>query len=181
MLNEWELNSLYDIFLHVRNDPENENHEKMLLSAVRVLEQGPSCDEISQNRFFDSASDVLSQEELKRYGFYQYDKNANAPKYYVRDERVHKMVLKVCRELLNALRENDSEKTVDLADALHNLPGMLVNASNTVPDRFWETQLTVYRNKWDKNFLTDEENELQSDNLRIRKKRAKRKFLFFKF
>jgi hypothetical protein len=60
-----------------------------------------------------------------------------------------------------AVNENNTERVYDLADALHDLPILLVANNFSIPACYWKQHIKYYRKKWNENFLKKEQKSMK--------------------
>ncbi len=68
------------------------------------------------------------------------------------DELAKQILIKGCKAIEEAVKSKNWEKTEDLADALHNLPVLIVKNNMKIPKSFFKNELRWYIKKWGENF-----------------------------
>ena len=63
-------------------------------------------------------------------------------------------------EICTQLKQKNFDRAYDLVDAIHCLPEAIMKKKQWNSKVFWKTYIKLYREKWDKNFLSIEEKKL---------------------
>jgi len=70
-------------------------------------------------------------------------------------------MIKICDELVSVLQLKNFDLAYDLADAIHCLPNIIAENNFTIPKSYWKSHVQYYRNKWDKDFLINEQKAIK--------------------
>ena len=157
MLISYDLYDLSAIFLNVREFPDYELNSEVLSRCISVLSDRSNPQELNQ---FRTALCLIPLLDTEKFNFV-FTKNVYV--YFptlLKTESIYGLLIEACKCLLKAIQENNKEKVVDLADCLHNLPIMIANNNSVVPKSFW-TFIKYYREKWDKDFLKNEQKAIK--------------------
>ncbi len=68
-------------------------------------------------------------------------------------------------EICTQLRHENFERAYDLLDAIHCLPEAIISKKQWNSKAFWKMYIRPYREKWDNQFLSSEERELQNTGI----------------
>lgn len=157
MLNAFDLYDLHAIFVNIRNNESNPLNHDIVFNTLQVIKKR------STNFSFNQFRNALLSLELSNCQEYAFVFTQNTYPYIpflLKDENVYELLECVCDELLDVINGCNYVQIKDLADAIHNLPLLLVENNSTIPDDFWKYEIDFYRNKWNKSFLTAFKNKL---------------------
>lgn len=73
------------------------------------------------------------------------------------DDNTYVILSKICEKLRNTLLQNEFEEAEDLTNAVHCLPDIIAENHLTITASYWKSHIKCYRDKWDKEFLRNEE------------------------
>ena len=150
MLSVYDLYDLSGIFKNIRAFPEYHLNDKVLENTLLVLQTGQQEYIFNQFRFAISSIPDLDKDV---YAFAFVENYYTHFPSFLKDETILLLLQEACRCLLQIVKTNNSERVVDLADCLHNLPVDIAENRFRVPKYFWKTVVKNYRKKWDENFL----------------------------
>ncbi len=151
MLSVYDLYDLHAVFVNIRQFPDDELNEAVLLNVIEVLTESRNTHQL--NKFRLSLSNIPSLKEKELYKFVFYNNVYTFFPKTLNDAYVYKILIEACNCLLKAVMEKYREKVVDLADCLHNLPIYIAENNLSIPKKFWRREVKYYRKKWDKEFL----------------------------
>lgn len=60
------------------------------------------------------------------------------------------------KELELLLGDGEYERAYDLVDAIHMMPEIIADYG-TLNDSFWQVHIAPYRNRWNRNFLVEQQ------------------------
>jgi hypothetical protein len=151
MLSVYDLYDLHAILVNIRHYPDYEMNEEILLNVINVLSERQNIIKINQFRLSLANIPSLKEEELYKFVFHN-----NVYTYFptiLKDDYIHRVLIESCCCLLNAIKEKNMDKILNLSNCLHNLPIYIVENNLSIPKHFWKREVKYYRTKWDSNFL----------------------------
>ncbi len=152
-MNQYDLYDIAAIYTIIRADPDGPDNQQVLSTLCKILSNEENYRYVNALRM-----ELATIENLDSESFY-FAFVENVYTYFsgfLKDERIFSTLLEATKNLLTATRESQ-EKTVVLADVLHNLPIDIANNNFQIPDTFWEREVSYYRKNWDKDFLVEQE------------------------
>ena len=163
MLSIYDLYDLSAILKTIRSFPGYKLNREVILKVITVLEK--DNDNYSFNQFRVALRSIPKLHKEKYYYAYTDNLYVYFPRF-LKNGKVYNILISCFKRLLMVVEECDYDKTVDLADCLHNLPILIAENNFTVPKIFWQIFVNPYRNKWDMNFLCAEQkaNQEQTEN-----------------
>lgn len=156
MLSMYDLYDLHMILVAIRSYPDATINSNVVSKIIAVLNNRMESNEINQFRRELRAVETIEQIDIYDFVFFE-NKYSYFSLPFLKDERVYVVLLVAFEELTTVLKEGNCEKIVDLVDCLHDLPIILVKNNYSIPKLFWKTFVKYYRNKWNKDFLRDEQ------------------------
>ena len=146
----------YDIYWSiVLMRSENHEYHYDVTKAIKDVVDAEQKDTIVE---FNTIRKALSRvQELKENSRWQWILTEN---YYtggiqiIKDDIAYQILSAMLEELLTCLRQQNSTQIYALADALHNIPIILVDNSKH-PKRRIAREISSYRSKWNPCFLKD--------------------------
>ncbi len=157
MLSVYDLYDLASIFKNIRAFPQYQLHDKVLEKTLIVLQN--KTDEYVFNQFRFAISSIPSLDE-NMYGFAFVENYYTYFPSFIKEKEILLLLQKSCSSLLEVVKMHNTERIMDLADCLHNLPIDIAENHLHIPQFFWKTSAKQYRKKWDKNFLLYEQKAL---------------------
>lgn len=153
------LGSLYQILVLVRFKI-SEQYSFIILKTIQKLLNNTLDYELLKNN-------ILKIEELDEYSrdylnnvLNTIEKNKN-----INNKNEIDKYIPILRESINTviyfLEKGQIERAYDLIDAIHCLPIMLLEKKRWRPSGFWKNYINPYREKWDKDFLCNEEKKIR--------------------
>ena len=156
MLSIYDLYDLHAIFVRIRFSPENAINYDIIQKVTDVLKNNRENSDANQFRI--AVRSVSGLEKNKLYDFiYTENKYIYYPLSPLSDESICAVLISCCEELLRVISEKNTEHISAIADCLHNLPIFIAENNLTIPKNFWKYEVTLYRKKWNKNFLLAEQ------------------------
>lgn len=148
------MHDLHFIFCSIRSFPCDQINQEILEAVIDVIKNRHDCNEFNQFRI--AIQSIPNYRE--RYGFAQ-TQNVYCyfPLSFLKNEEIYLLLRKACEELLDAIIEKNEVKIYELADCLHNLPIYLLENNYAIPKSFWKNEISSYRRKWNKSFLSTEQ------------------------
>ena len=148
----YDLYDLSEIITMMRHYYKYERFNEVLEEIIKVLQDRSRNGEINIIRTALSNIQDLDR-ELFHFVYTQ-----NVYTYFpgfLKDEKIYAVLIRAFLELQIVLKSKNDEQIFDLADTLHNLPND-ISKNLTIPKWFW-SNLKYYREKWDKDFLRNEQ------------------------
>jgi len=151
------------VFVIIRSDiknPYNVDLLKIISKYCLLLKE----DQSTKFETFKSAIDSIINEhdeinELIENALKIYEVNPitdNLDEIYRYLSVISDTALEVCSQL----RQKNFDRAYDLVDAIHCLPEALISKKQWDPKTYWKIYIRPYREKWDKQFLKNQEREL---------------------
>ena len=156
---------LYDItfsLMIIRYRISDQKNLNVLYQIIKVLEAANATNlqqsddewiEDNQIRKAISTVDDLDQE----FWSFAFHNNVYVNQQILKNPYIYDLLIKILRELLYVIKNEEFKKAFDLADNVHCLPELIADNNFTVPTRFWKYFVKNYRKKWDKKFLRKEQ------------------------
>ena len=148
MFLSYDLYDLYAVLIRVRAKPNYELNEDILDKIVKLL----SSYEDSESNCIRKELRSISGLDRELYEFVFVDNYYTFVPFILKDEGIYSVLLRAFNALLSAVQSKNNEKIFELADCLHNLPAEIAQ-SGRIPKKFWQNEVKLYRQKWDRNFL----------------------------
>ena len=150
---------LYDIsyaFCIIRSDVRYDLCGRILLEITNALKNENVYEDNQIRRAIASVENISG----KQWDFV-YHNNVYVNFKLLKDKHIYDLITKICEELIVLFNSNAFERFYDLIDAVHCLPEIIADNKFSVPDDYWDNYIVPYRNKWDKQFLVQEQRCLQ--------------------
>ena len=154
-------NDLYDItfaLIIIRNNITERSNPQILSQIIKVLEKENNTED-NQVRKAISCIDGLNRE----YWFFAYHNNVYVTHQILNKADIYSLLIKLFQSLICELNKKEFDKAYDLVDSFHCLPEIIADNNFTIPKSFWKTFVKDYRDKWDDNFLRDEQRKKIGD------------------
>ncbi|MBR6935184.1 MAG: hypothetical protein IKH41_06815 [Clostridia bacterium] len=142
-------NDLYDIGFAlsiIRNTISEKNNSIIVSKIISVLESEKTDD--NQIRKAISSIEGINN-ELWNFAFHN---NVYVVHQLVKNISLYSLLIKVMKDLESQLLNEEYEKAYDLLDCFHCLPTIIADNNLIIPKSFWNTNVRIYREKWDSNF-----------------------------
>lgn len=153
-------NDLYDIayaWTLIRNEVTYDLNYTIISRIEQTLRSDASNCELNQIRIaIASIPDLDSQ----KWG-YVYHNNVYVYCQVIRDKLIIELLINLCILINQLIKECKNEQVYDLLDCCHCLPYIIADNNLLIPSSYWKNNIRQYRQKWDKNFLKEEEDKLK--------------------
>lgn len=144
-----DFNDLHYIFVLIRSNPENTALAATLEEMAAYLARPDETTVIQAN----TVRHIMQQYVQENDELFQWVFAEKAPTELVKDNACYAVISAVLLELVCALRD-DAERAYLAADAVHNIPLLLLEAKN--PYRAISDCIQEYREKYHNDFLKSE-------------------------
>ncbi len=147
MLSIFDLFDLHAVFVNIRNDPNNTQNQKIVEAVLFSVNDTDCISGNSLRKAIGSACTDLPQE----YAFVYAENNYPFIPFLLKNENKRNLLSFCASYLLQVIKEKNAERISDTADAMHNLPMLLLDARDL--NFFWRGSIVPYRKKWDRSFF----------------------------
>lgn len=150
MLNTFDMYDLHSILVNIRTLPLYYLNPHIIAKIIDVLNDKDNNHDVNQIR--KALKSIKSINEP----IYSFVYTLNSYPYipmFIKESKTYDILIKCFKTLSTVVNGNNIEKVQDLADALHNLPLLIVENKGLIPDSFWNFDINNYKVKWDKQFL----------------------------
>ncbi|MHB1453783.1 MAG: hypothetical protein ACYCYM_07515 [Saccharofermentanales bacterium] len=149
------INDLHDmsaIFTGIREDIKNDKNEIIIQKIIQVLFMK---DTYEYNQLRNTLKDIDGLDKEKwNFVFHE---NLYVYNAILHDDNIYVILTKICEKLRNAILQNKFDEAEDLTNAVHCLPDIIAENHLTITANYWNSHMKYYRDKWDKDFLKNEE------------------------
>ncbi|MBS5843405.1 MAG: hypothetical protein KIC77_07975 [Clostridiales bacterium] len=153
MISDYDLLDLSAIFVLMRYDISNENNIIILTKVIDVLSKGDTYYIDNQIRIALASLSYLDKEAWE----FVYHNNVYVTYRFLENKIIYSILVQSCIAVKEALANDELEKAYDLFDCIHCLPEIIADNKLKIPKNYWKTHVSIYRKKWDKMFLINEE------------------------
>lgn len=133
MLSVYDLYDLGAVFKNIRAFPDYSMNALVMLKSIAVLNDRENN---NFNQFRTAISSIPSIDSEMYYFVFVKNVYVYFPTL-VKNESVYQILLRSCELLYDAIMENNRQKVMDLADCIHNLPVIIVEANFKIPKSFY--------------------------------------------
>ena len=154
MLSVYDLYDMSAIYKIIRAYPTYELNSSVLEKLLLVLKNNDSRYEYNQIR---TSLSMISNLDTEKFFFVP---TLNVYSYFpgfLKNESVYRVLIEATNKLLDCVKNDQVQISVDLADCLHNLPIDIADNRFSIPPKFWKAEVLTFRKKWDTSFLCNEE------------------------
>lgn len=153
------IHDLYDIsqaFIGMRADIKYDKNIFILQNIIKVLRSNNSYE---PNQIRNTLAEIpdLDREKWE----YVYHQNLYVYHSPLKNQKIINILIKSCEELIIALQSKNFDSAWDLVDTIHCLPDIIAENKFSITKSYWKSHVKYYRDKWDKNFLKDEQKALK--------------------
>ena len=142
-------------FSTIRNDIQYEHNCNILLKIISVLN---ASEKYEDNQIRKALASIEGLDRERWY--YVYYNNVYVHRELLKYECIYLLFIKLCKELHCVLSRGSFEKAYDFIDSFHCLPDILADHHFLIPKNYWKIYVWPYRKKWDIDFLTKEEKNI---------------------
>ncbi len=165
MISDYDLLDLSAVFKLMRSDIFNENNVMILTKVIDVLSKGETDYIDNQIRMALASISSLDKEKWK----FVYCNNVYVTYKFLKNKIIYSILIQSCMVIKEALAKHELEKSYDLLDCIHCLPEIIADNKLKIPKNYWKTHIAIYRKKWDKMFLLNEEKlYLKNEKMQVR-------------
>ena len=153
------INDLYDmsaVFTCMRADIKYDKNITILQNIIKVL---LIEDTYEPNQIRNRIAEVPDLDHEKWY--FVYHQNLYVYNAILKDQNITNILMKACEKLISALQLQKFDLARDLADTIHCLPDIITENRFTIPKSYWKSHVQFYREKWDKDFLKNEQKAIK--------------------
>lgn len=160
MICDQELFDISACFSRIRWDVKNSNNKEVVDKIINVLSIQKNENEIFS---FNNIRKAISSIDNIDRDIWEFVFCENIYVHYtmVKDVHIYTLLIKSCELLKQAIDEGIDEKIDNLVDSIHCLPDIIAESHLKIPKSYWKSHVQYYRDKWDKEFLKNEQKVLK--------------------
>lgn len=152
MISKYDLYDITYALILIRNDIYQGTNTLVLSQIIKALNDKYN-DYENQIRIA-----ILTVEGLNPVQWaFVYHNNVYVNHPLLKRAEIYDLLINLLQSVTYYLEKKEFEQAYDLVDSIHCLPEIIADNNFSVPKSFWETYTKVYRSKWDKNFLKNEQ------------------------
>lgn len=143
------------VFIRIRADIEHPLNVEIMSQMLNALNCNESFDENKVRRYISTVNGL--DREIWDFAFHN---NLYVNHAILKDNNIYSVLSTSCTVLKNVLKKGNYEQAYELVDCIQSLPEILADNHFTITKSFWKVNIKRYRDKWDKNFLIQEQKAL---------------------
>ena len=160
MICDQELFDISAAFVRIRFDVLSRNNKDVVNKIIYVLSnQKNEYDTFTFNNIRKAISSIENID--KNIWDFAFHENMYVHFTILKNNSIYNLLIKACELLKQAIDEGVEEKIDDLVDAIHCLPDIIAENNLMIPKSYWKSHVQFYRNKWDKDFLKNEQKTIK--------------------
>lgn len=164
MICDQELFDISAAFERIRWDVLSSHNKDVVEKIIYVLyDQRNENDTFSFNNIRKAISSIGNID--KNIWDFVFHENVYVHFSILKNIYIYNLLIKACELLRQAIDEGIVEKIDNLIDAIHCLPDIIAENNFTIHKSYWKSHVQYYRDKWDKDFLKNEQKSESKRNL----------------
>lgn len=153
LLLNYDFFDIYAVLLSFRSDPSNVFNEKIAIK-VKTLLDSPQIDNTIESNIIRRSLAEIENLDFERLAWIQTNNVYTYGQKIIKEEIAYHILSEGFSELLLCLQDGNYERFEALADALHNVPIILVEKPKKRSNLI-KTEISAYRKMWNNAFLKD--------------------------
>ncbi len=153
LMKNFDFYDIYAVLIEFRFAP-SYKHNKVIAGKIKGLLDAVQKDNTIEANIIRSSLATTLDIDRERYGWVFTNNIYTYGHKIIKEELPYKILSAGFTELIECLDEHNEEKFRDSADALHNIPIILAEGKKNLKKSI-KTEISAYRQKWNKNFLKD--------------------------
>ena len=153
LMKNFDFYDIYAVLIEFRFAP-SYKHNRVIAGKIKGLLDAVQKNNTVEANIIRSSLATTPDIDRERYGWAFTNNVYTYGHKIIKEELPYKLLSAGFTELIKCLDEDNEEKFRDLADALHNIPIILAEGTKNFRKSI-KTEISAYRQKWNKNFLKD--------------------------
>ena len=153
LLLNYDFYDIYAVLLSFRNDPSN-TFNKQIAKSIKSLLESPQIDNIIEPNIIRRSLAEIKNLDIERLAWIKTNNVYTHGQKVIREEIAYHILSVGFAELLVCLKDKNYKRFEALADALHNIPIILVENPQNYSKQI-KTEISIYRKTWNNSFLID--------------------------
>ena len=153
LMRNFDFYDIYAVLIELRFAP-SYKHNRVIAGKIKGLLDTVQKDNTIEANIIRSSLASVQDIDRERYGWVFTNNIYTYGHKIIKEGLPYKLLSAGFSELIKCLDEDNEEKFRDLADALHNIPIILTDENKNLRKSI-KTEISAYRQKWNKNFLKD--------------------------